>query len=281
MMTTIQFAKVAVLATLMACAISAPFAGRILTADDAPAGDPFGGESAPADASALDPFGGGSGTVDPFGPAPQANVTTHQKSDGNAEGTPSTNETPRAAIRYFDAKDRAPSELAIERALRAKSEGDFFDEPLADVLKYFGDRHRIPIAIDRFALEEMGLTTDAPVTARLSGISLRSMLKHVLRDLQLTFVIRDEVLLITTLDQAEQLLETRVYVVPQVYSSNPSEVASLLREMTPGSWSQSGGPGFVGVLGDRLVVQQTQRMHDQIQGLFGQLLRASKMPSDE
>ncbi len=287
-MTTLPWVKVAALVTPFMLAAASPFAGRPLVAADTPVVDPFGGEAAPPDVSTTDPFGAGfppaaasavdpfaaeSGSVDPFDPAPRAEVRVRSESDADAEGTLSTNATPREAIRYFDAKVRSSSELAIERALRSESRGDFLDDPLEDVLEYFSQRHRIPIAIDRLALQDLNLTADVPVTASLSGISLRSMMKLVLRDLQLTYVIRDEVLLITTPEEAEQLLETRVYVIPQGYSSDPAEVATLLREMTPESWSESGGPGFVGVLGDRLVVQQTQAMHNQIHDLFGQLVR--------
>jgi len=47
----------------------------------------------------------------------------------------------------------------------------------------------------------------------LSGITLRSALKILLQDLQLTYVIEDEVMKITTVDLANERLSTRVYPV--------------------------------------------------------------------
>ena len=47
----------------------------------------------------------------------------------------------------------------------------------------------------------------------LSGITLRSGLKILLQDLQLTYVIEDEVMKITTVDLANERLSTRVYPV--------------------------------------------------------------------
>ncbi|MDA0590319.1 MAG: hypothetical protein O3C17_20145, partial [Planctomycetota bacterium] len=47
----------------------------------------------------------------------------------------------------------------------------------------------------------------------LSGITLRSGLKILLKDLNLTYVIEDEVMKITTVDLANERLSTRVYPV--------------------------------------------------------------------
>jgi hypothetical protein len=62
-------------------------------------------------------------------------------------------------------------------------------------------------------MEAVGIGPDVPVTRNLSGVSLRSALRLMLKDLELTYVIRDEVLLITTPEEAIAQLATRVYPV--------------------------------------------------------------------
>ena len=52
----------------------------------------------------------------------------------------------------------------------------------------------------------MGIGTDTPVTKNLKGITLRSALRLMLRELSLTYIIKDEVLLITTPEEAESQL---------------------------------------------------------------------------
>ena len=60
-------------------------------------------------------------------------------------------------------------------------------------------------------LEELGINTDETVTVNLHNISLRSALRLMLKDLQLTYIIQDEVLMITTPEEAEANLVVKVY----------------------------------------------------------------------
>ena len=59
----------------------------------------------------------------------------------------------------------------------------------------------------------MGVAPDSRITRNLKGVSLRSALRLLLHDLGLAFEIRNEVLSITTPEQAESHLATVVYDV--------------------------------------------------------------------
>ena len=54
------------------------------------------------------------------------------------------------------------------------------------------------------ALKEAGISENTPITKHFKGISLRSGLKLLLDELQLKYVIHNEVLLITSPEKAEQ-----------------------------------------------------------------------------
>jgi hypothetical protein len=102
---------------------------------------------------------------------------------------------------------------------------EFIETPLKDAIQILKDAHNIPIELDVKKLEEAGVNIDTPVTKNLSGITLRSALRLLLNDLELTYVVRDEVLLITTPEEAESQLITKVYpvgdlVVPIGINSN-------------------------------------------------------------
>lgn len=172
---------------------------------------------------------------------------------------------------YFDLKPRTASELAIDRALQRTAEVDFQQMPLAEVATYLQEAHHIPVVLDRSALEEAGMTGDEPVTAKLQNISLRSVLNLLLRDLKLTYLIKDEVLVVTTPDRADSFLEARVYAFPQQSAAQMDALVKLIREMDPESWSDSGGPGYIGVYGHGLLVRQTQKVHEQIHQVLHQL----------
>ena len=103
--------------------------------------------------------------------------------------------------------------VRIEEALADTTTMEFIETPLEDVVAYLKDLHGIEIQIDARALDEVGLGTDAPVTQNLKGISLRSALRLLLREFDLTFVIQDEVLLISTPEEQETQFVLRVYNV--------------------------------------------------------------------
>ena len=73
--------------------------------------------------------------------------------------------------------------------------------------------HQINILIDHRALDDVGMAGDVPVTFKLSDVSLHSGLNLLLRPLDLTWAICDEVLLITTPEEAENMLIPLVYDV--------------------------------------------------------------------
>ncbi|MCA9239789.1 MAG: VWA domain-containing protein, partial [Planctomycetales bacterium] len=80
---------------------------------------------------------------------------------------------------------------------------DFTETPLEEVVEFLRSEYNIEIQLDTFALDELGVGTDEPVTVNLRNITLRSAMRIMLKPLELTYMIKDEVLLITTEDEAE------------------------------------------------------------------------------
>ncbi|MHC4179507.1 MAG: hypothetical protein ACYSWU_18500, partial [Planctomycetota bacterium] len=120
------------------------------------------------------------------------------------------------------------AERTIEEALKSPARLEFIETPLQDVIEYLKDYHGIEIQIHRNALNEVGLDPSTVlITRSLNGISLRSALRLILRDFDLTYVIVDEVLLITTPEEAESRLTFGHYLA-----------AALMRRMKKGSYPQ-------------------------------------------
>jgi hypothetical protein len=80
-------------------------------------------------------------------------------------------------------------------------------------MDYFQQLHGIEIQLDKRVLAAAGVDGDMPITRSLKGVTLRSALKLMLGDLDLTYVIRHEVLLITSKTAAESMTDIRVYPV--------------------------------------------------------------------
>jgi hypothetical protein len=119
----------------------------------------------------------------------------------------------RNRYRGFDMSHRSPTEQKILAALDEPTEFDFFDQPLSDVIDYFKQRHGIEIQLDNKGLAQAGVDAATCITRHAKGITLRSALKLLLHDFDLTYVTRHEVLLITSKAEAERMPEVRVYPV--------------------------------------------------------------------
>src|SRR5213075_2789336 len=105
------------------------------------------------------------------------------------------------------------TEQRIFNELSKETSVDFVEQPLKDVVMYISELHRIPIVLSLKKLEEASVSADTPVTKTLKGVTLRSALRLILKDLELTYVVRDEVLQITTLEDAQNQMLTKVYPV--------------------------------------------------------------------
>ncbi len=175
----------------------------------------------------------------------------------------------------------------LQAKLDESTELEFIEAPLTDVVEFLKTRHDVEIQIDHASLEESGVPTDTPITRNLKGISLRSALRLTLRDIGLTHVIRDEVILIMSQDKADGLLETRVYAVsdllwaPDVdHEAVPAAfdelVAMVMAGTAPEKWQQNGGPGSItpSRTTHSLVIATNLETHEQIDGLLGTLREA-------
>jgi hypothetical protein len=112
-----------------------------------------------------------------------------------------------------DLKQSGPAEVRIRAALEEPTLFEFFETPLEEALNSIKERHGVEIVLDRKSLEDEAIDTATPVTLNLDGVTLKSALRLLLRDLDLTYMIENEVLLITTPIRAEEELTTKVYPV--------------------------------------------------------------------
>jgi hypothetical protein len=129
------------------------------------------------------------------------------------------------------ARSREPLEASIEERLDQDlpSALEYTDADLQDVVMSLQDKWKMPILLNKAALEEKGIGTDSPVNVVLSGpnLSCRKALLLMLKNLQLTYVIQDSVLIITTNDDAEKNLTARTYDLSDLIDAWASSRAAL------------------------------------------------------
>jgi hypothetical protein len=105
--------------------------------------------------------------------------------------------------------DDLPLYTMIEEALDERSEFTIEPQALLDALDFIATRYRIPLTIDRKAMEEADIDPVAEVAVKIPGMKLRNVLKMLLSPKSLDFEIRDGALVITTRD----VVESRDFVV--------------------------------------------------------------------
>jgi len=249
--------------------------------DDTPFDAP--GDQQPQPRRAVEnPFG------DLFGSAPAATQPGGGgESSGRQQPAPQLAAAPDAGCQCLgessDAADRINKALAGPLNARGlEFDGDALDE----VVTVLSSEYHIPIQIDARALLDAGLGPDEPVTVNMHGISLRSALNHMLRQHDLTCIIQNEVLLITTKAEAEQQRKICVYDVrdlidgPKDKAGIETLIGAIRASLATESWANTaGGPGSISPLPPGLlVVSQTHAVHEQIRDLLAIVRRMRARP---
>jgi hypothetical protein len=79
------------------------------------------------------------------------------------------------------------------------------------------------------------LTADQPISASLNKVSLRNALRAILKPLNLSFVVRNEVLTVTSLDCPERMAAVKTFPLGDLTKrmDDPSELISTLETIWP------------------------------------------------
>jgi len=142
----------------------------------------------------------------------------------------------------------SPIEKKIRDALESPTRMEFIEMPLQDAVTYLKDFHDIEIQLKNRALEDAGVGSDTPVTLTVNGISLKSGLRLLLDDFDLTYIIKDEVLQITTQDDAETELVPKAYPVADLVIPVQS-MSNMGGGMMGGGMMGGMGGGMMGGMG--------------------------------
>jgi hypothetical protein len=183
----------------------------------------------------------------------------------------------------------APAPTAAEQRIKAmldlKVSIDVADQPLSEWLSYLSDKYHVPIQFDVNGLRDAAIDpSTTPVGVQVNDISLRSALKLVLSEHNLTYLLKDEILLVTTTDKANACLMLCIYDVRDLVSDANNAVDGaavsqlttvITNTLASPTWNTSGGPATIQPFGHNgicvLVISQTQEVHEQIEQLLADL----------
>jgi hypothetical protein len=187
----------------------------------------------------------------------------------------------------------------IAAALEAKVSLDFQETPLQQIATEIGKSHKINVVIDAKSLSDAGVAPDTALSVHVADVTLRSALDVLLFQADLTFVVRNEVLLIVTNDKASTELTTKSHNVADLVTldehagvedsddedADDEDCAGdvfedlVVTTIAPSTWDKVGGPGSISAFGNCRVISQTDEVHRQIDNLLA-ALRKLKNPPD-
>ena len=156
---------------------------------------------------------------------------------------------------------------------------DFNGTPLKTVLEQISDDLKVQFWIDQTELDTLGVAVDSPITLSMSTITLRQALKLMLEPLELTYIVRENWIEITSRDKAES--DPRIayyelsYILPDG-SHIPSLMMSIEQQIDPDSWLSAGGASSITYLGSLMMVSAPEVTHEKIDSFLGRLVKTSR-----
>lgn len=113
-----------------------------------------------------------------------------------------------------------PRTEAILTALEKPVSKGANDLPFEEAVQLVSNLVDQPLYLDKKAMEDAGLDMKRPVSIP-GGVTARTALRAVLQSLGLTYIIKDGVIQVVTLDQAKATLVTRSYYLGDVLANGP------------------------------------------------------------
>jgi hypothetical protein len=115
-----------------------------------------------------------------------------------------------SSVRTAEAADKP---RAVKEILDSRLSVEFSEKPLVDVAKQLSEQSGVTIYLDARRLEEAGVNVDTPITIAFRDIRFRTLLELMLGELDLAYLIKDDILVLTTLERAESpdMAIVRVY----------------------------------------------------------------------
>ena len=136
-----------------------------------------------------------------------------------------------------------PQHVSLRATLARPVSVRFRDVPLADAIHELAEKSGVDMRLDPVGLRQVGVREREPVNLTLRDRSLRSVLHVALSDFDLTWMLRDGVLWVTSEEEANALLKTAVYDVRDLCSDmdESNALADAILSQTAGPWIERGG----------------------------------------
>jgi serine/threonine protein kinase len=205
---------------------------------------------------------------------------------GDRVQPPTTDNTPSGTATVEEAetheqqptpKPAAPTN--VYEAMGQPTEFDFANTPLEQAVRFLEKKHGIPFWIERWALKEAGIDVRSPVTAKSRGGTLATNLSAALKPLNLMWTTEENLVVITTTEEAKSRVHTCVYnpVRPVAWDKLIDEIRT---NVVPEAWDVTGGHGSIKPMSSgALVVMHRGDVHQELRRHYEGLLEHIRPPA--
>lgn len=188
-------------------------------------------------------------------------------------------------------EELSEKEKAILKALNEPIKAQWRNSALRDVIEYLQTVSGQVLFVDRRALEDANLTDETPVSFFAPReVTMRTALRKILQDLNMTYVVKDQVIYITSQQRAKDMMVTKTYYIgdlttglgplgnplqvgPLIAAQQEMENARMIGEMIkdqvdPSSWVGNGGSGTItySPINKAFIIRQSAEIHSLLKG---------------
>ena len=139
--------------------------------------------------------------------------------------------------------------------LRQQVRWHFDETPLEEAAAATAAGLGMDVYLDRPALDDMGIDYDTPISLPSGRYVAEDALRRILHPKELTYVIANGGLMITTRETSEMHLENAVYDVTDLMMERLWDFAAMTKCMAtviqPTTWDWVGGPGAAEAVFDK------------------------------
>jgi hypothetical protein len=111
-------------------------------------------------------------------------------------------------------------EAFIMKLLNSVISVDFKDNKFDDIIQYLEEKTGLTIFVDKEALKDAMVDYETPISLKAKKVSVRALLRKLLGDLNLTYIIKDEIIQVTSFDKARKTMTVRAYPVADLVTTN-------------------------------------------------------------
>jgi hypothetical protein len=118
------------------------------------------------------------------------------------------------------AQQLTAKEKKLLKTLNSVMSVDFTTEKFREVIDYLQEKTGQPIIIDENSLKEANVEPDDPVTFKAKKITVRTILKKILGDKGLTYIIQEGTIQVVTPQRARESMVVRTYPIGDLLGVN-------------------------------------------------------------